>query len=165
MLYQQCYVLVCFLFMMTGTGTEWKEASYCSRAWGDSVQKRWPIHWGPLSPWSYWGSWGEKEQVTGPACLFLTFSFSNLVNYCNALLYLWDLGVWLLQVCIVVNYCNTKHWLLMYFQVCEADVQEQPSLRNHHSFRILNLRCDDLDDYLRKVSLAYVIFALRWQHL
>ncbi|KAK8381965.1 hypothetical protein O3P69_015165 [Scylla paramamosain] len=34
-------------------------------------------------------------------------------------------------------------------EVCVADVYEQPSLQNH-SFRVLSIRCDDLDDYLRK---------------
>ncbi|KAG0711296.1 Cystatin [Chionoecetes opilio] len=35
-------------------------------------------------------------------------------------------------------------------EVCEADIQEQPSQHNQQTFRILNFRCDDLDDYLRK---------------
>lgn len=35
-------------------------------------------------------------------------------------------------------------------EVCEADVYEQPSVHNNPSYRVLSLRCDDLDDYLRK---------------
>lgn len=35
-------------------------------------------------------------------------------------------------------------------EVCEADVLEQPLTGNHHPYRILSLRCDDLDDYLFK---------------
>ena len=40
--------------------------------------------------------------------------------------------------------------------MCVADVYEQPSLQSH-SFRVLSIRCDDLDDYLRKVSLIYFL--------
>lgn len=48
----------------------------------------------------------------------------------------------------------------IYFQVCEADVLEQPLIGNHHPYRILSFRCDDLDDYLFKVSLGSEIYVV-----